>query len=96
MAGGSKLEFEFLESYEPSDEHSIFVPLNILVNETDYDYSCGYCTILYIPESPRAHNVSIGHVCSILFQEKVVEQQDKDTILAVILRVLGNVIGIKH
>ena len=73
MAGGSNLEFEFFESYQPSDELTNFVALNILVNETDYDYSCGYCTNLYIPESAEAHNVSIGHVCSILFREKVVE-----------------------
>ena len=66
------------------------------MNETDYDYTCGYGTNLYIPESSRAHNVAIGHVCNILIQEKDVEQQDKDTILAVLLRVLGNVIGIKH
>ena len=74
MAGGSKLEFEFVEHFHPPDANSDFVPLNIFVDETDYDFTCGIGTKLYIPESPRAHNVSIGRACSILFQQEEVAQ----------------------
>lgn len=96
MAGGSKLQFEYAEHFHPPDENSNFVPLNILVDDTDYDCTCGYGTNLFIPESPREYNVAIGHVCSILLEQEFVAQEDKDVILAVMLRELGNVFGIKH
>ena len=63
LTGRSHFEFSFVTEFKLSASQETTVCLNILVDPTPYNYTCGIGQNIYRVKSMREHNIALGSPC---------------------------------